>query len=140
MQSSHRTLRFAASPGGFEQGFIDVRAALDEGAVGGRARHNAELVFEEVVSNVIRHGSDDGRAHHIDVSLAFEANAIVLTFDDDGPAFDPLQHPNPSLPRSLAEAHTGGLGIFLVRKAASELRYERTPDEKNRLVVTIASI
>lgn len=133
-------MHFAASPDGFEQGFIDVRAALDDGAVGARARYNAELVFEEVVSNVIRHGSGQGRAHYIDVSLAFEANAIVLTFDDDGPAFDPLQYPSPTLPKSLAEAPPGGLGIFLVRKAATALRYERTPDQKNRLVVTIASI
>ncbi len=139
MPISQRSLRFAATPAGFEQAFAEVRSALDDGHVLGRARYNVELVFEEIVSNVVRHSASDARAHHVDLSLTFEAAGIVLTITDDGPAFDPLQHPAPTLPTSLAEAPTGGLGIFLVRKAATRLHYERTPDQKNQLTVTIAN-
>src|SRR5262249_17471967 len=107
--------------------------------VRGRARYNAELVFEEVVSNVVRHGNVDGRMHQIDVSLACESREIVLTFEDDGQAFDPLDRPMPILPKSLEEARLGGLGILLMRKASTCLHYERTSDQKNRLTVTIAA-
>jgi anti-sigma regulatory factor (Ser/Thr protein kinase) len=138
MQSSHRTWHFLATPAGFEQASADVRTALDECGVRGRARHNVELVFEEVVSNVVRHGSDDGRTAHIDLSLACETAEVVLTFDDDGRPYDPLQRPDPTLPTSLEDAPLGGLGIFLVRKASRDLHYERI-DDKNRLTVTIAN-
>ncbi len=133
----HHTLRFGATSAGFERAAVEFRAALDVCGARGRALHNAELVFEEIVSNVIRHGG----AHALDVSLAEEPNgdAIVLTFDDDGPPFDPLERAMPPLPTSIEEAPLGGLGLLLVRRASSRLRYERTPDRKNRLIVAIAS-
>jgi anti-sigma regulatory factor (Ser/Thr protein kinase) len=128
-------LRVAATRANFEQASAEARAALDAFGVRGRARYNAELVFEEVVSNVIRHG----HASEIEVSLACEpaAHALVLTFEDAGPPFDPLQQPLPTLPKSIEEAPLGGLGILMVRKASSHLQYERTPAQTNRLTVTI---
>jgi anti-sigma regulatory factor (Ser/Thr protein kinase) len=136
MQTIFRLLRFPSQPEGFERAAADVRAALDQAGVAGRARGRAELVFEEVVSNVLRHGA----ARHIDVSVASGDNALVLSFEDDGPPFDPLQQPGPVLPKSVEEANVGGLGLFLVRQVATTLRYDRTRDAKNRLIVTIALI
>jgi anti-sigma regulatory factor (Ser/Thr protein kinase) len=140
----HHVLRFSASLADFERASAALREALDACALHGGGRHNAELIFEEVVSNVIRHGhtaDDGGRTPQIDLSIACEsdANAIVLIFEDDGPPFDPLERPLPTLPKTLADAPLGGLGLLLVRKASSGLRYERTPDQKNRLTVTIAT-
>ncbi len=128
-------LRFAATRARFEQASAEARAALDACGIRGTARYNAELVFEEVVSNVIRHG----HAPEIEFSLACEpaADTIILTFEDAGPPFDPLSQPLPTLPKSLEEAPLGGLGLLLVRKAASSVQYERTPAHTNRLIVTI---
>jgi anti-sigma regulatory factor (Ser/Thr protein kinase) len=130
-------LRFAATMASFEQASADARAALDACDVSGPARHNAELVFEEIVSNVIRHG----HAPEVEVSLTPhpDSHTIVLTFEDAGPPFDPLEQPTPTLPKSLDEARLGGLGLLLVRKASTGLHYERTPAETNRLTVTIAT-
>jgi anti-sigma regulatory factor (Ser/Thr protein kinase) len=139
MQTGTHILRFSASPADFEQAFADLRAVLEACGVCPRARNNAELVFEEVVSNVIRHGSIDGRTHQIELSLTCDAREILLTFEDDGEAFDPLDRPMPILPKSLEEARLGGLGILLMRKASTGLHYERTSDQKNRLIVTIAA-
>jgi anti-sigma regulatory factor (Ser/Thr protein kinase) len=134
MQTIPRILRFPSRPENLERAAADVRATLDQAGVRGRARGRAELVFEEVVSNVVRHGS----AGHIDVSVASDDDSLVLSFEDDGPPFDPLQHSDPVLPKAVEEANVGGLGLFLVRKVATALRYERTRDAKNRLIVTIA--
>jgi serine/threonine-protein kinase RsbW len=136
---THRhILRFAAARASFEQASVDARAALDACGVRGPARYNAELVFEEVVSNVIRHG----HAAEIEFSLTCEpaTHVIVLTFEDAGPPFDPLAQPLPTLPKSLAEAPLGGLGLLLVRKAATHLQYERTSTQTNRLTVTISTV
>jgi serine/threonine-protein kinase RsbW len=138
----HHVLRFSPNLVDFERASTELRAALDACGVRGGGRYNAELIFEEVVSNVIRHGHDaDGRRpQQIGVSLACDSptNAIVLTFEDDGPPFNPLERPLPALPKTIDEAPLGGLGLLLLRKASSGLHYERTADQKNRLTVTIA--
>jgi anti-sigma regulatory factor (Ser/Thr protein kinase) len=139
VETQRHVLRFAATRASFEQASADARRALDACGVQGRARYNAELVFEEVVSNVIRHG----HAPEIELSLSLicepAADAIVMTFEDAGPPFDPLAQPLPTLPKTLEEAPLGGLGLLLVRKASCRLHYERTPAQTNRLTVTISA-
>jgi serine/threonine-protein kinase RsbW len=136
--NTHQLLRFPATREAFDPAFSDFRAALAADGVRGRPRHHAELVFEEVVSNIIRHGTSDGGVHQIEVSLARAGDVLVLTFDDDGVLFNPLEREDPVLPSSIDEATLGGLGVLLVRKSATRLHYERTPDQRNRLEVTIS--
>jgi anti-sigma regulatory factor (Ser/Thr protein kinase) len=40
---------------------------------------------------------------------------------------------------SIDDASIGGRGLVLLRKAAERLEYERTPDHRNRLTVTVAA-
>lgn len=122
---------------GFVRGAGEVRTALDDCRVIGRARYWVELVFEEVVTNIVRHGYADRRPHEIGVTLRCAAGSVVLQIEDDGRPFDPLQRPEPTRPASIEDATPGGLGIPLVRKAATAIQYERTPDGKNRLTVTL---
>jgi anti-sigma regulatory factor (Ser/Thr protein kinase) len=136
----HHILRFPAQRDAFEQAFTELRRALDTCHVPARAHFHAELAFEEVVSNIIRHGCNDGCPHHIDLSLACHADRIVITFDDDGLPFNPLERATPTLPKTLEEAPLGGLGLLLLRKTSTQLQYERLADHKNRLIVTIATI
>ena len=136
----HDSLKVAATRAGFERGAGEFRTVLDAAGVTGRPRYHSELVFEEVILNTIRHGyHDDGAGRAIDVSIACRPEAIVMTFEDDAPAFDPRERPDPVLPKSLDEAREGGLGLMLVRKLASDVQYERTSDSHNRLTVTIAA-
>jgi serine/threonine-protein kinase RsbW len=139
MPTSRHSQRFPATMSAFEDASVTLRRVFDDCGVHGASRYRAELVFEEIVSNVIRHGHGDGRAHHIDVAFECTDEELVLTFEDDGPAFDPRQHPDPVRPISIEDTPIGGLGIFLVRKSAARLYYERTPDQKNRLIVAIAT-
>jgi len=138
MQTGHSVLRVSGTLAGFEQAAAELRVLLDQFQLAGRARYRAELVFEEVATNVIRHGRIEGAPVELDVSVAFSGDSLVLTFEDNGRPFDPLQRPDPPKPTSIADARLGGLGIPLVRKSAREVRYERTPDNRNRLTVTMA--
>lgn len=135
----HDTFTVAATRAGFERGAHQFRTLLDACGVTGSPRYNSELVFEEVVLNTIRHGyHDDGNGRAIRISVHIRPDAIVVTFEDDAPAFDPGEQPSPVLPESLEEAREGGLGLFLVRKLARDVQYERTSD-RNRLTVTIGT-
>ena len=100
------------------RGLAELGAALDAAGIGPRARYQAELVFEEIVTNVVRYGYDDQELHLVDVAVSLTDDDVVMVVSDDGRPFNPLERAEPELPHTLAEAPIGGLGIMLVRKAA----------------------
>lgn len=87
--------------------------------------HRFDLCVTELVTNVIDHGYADGPPGTVRVRCWFQPDQIIIRIDDDGTPFDPTSHVLPELPRSLAEATTGGRGIRLVRYHADEIRYQR---------------
>lgn len=131
-------LTFPATRAGFADAFVRFRQALDGQDLSAKARYRSELAFEEVVSNVIRHGYTDHKDHEIRVIIESTEDTLIVTFEDDGVSFDPgSQHPSNTRPTSLEETQIGGRGLLLVRAAARRVDYERTADQHNRLTVTI---
>ena len=120
----------------FARGAAELSSLLIRAGVGERPRFNAELVFEELVTNVIRYG-DAGGDPLVEVTVRVTPEQVVLVICDRGSPFDPLARPDPTPPGSLAEATVGGLGIMLARKAASSLAYERS-DGRNRVQAVIS--
>jgi serine/threonine-protein kinase RsbW len=130
-------LTFPATRAGFARAFDDLLRRLDGHSLGRRTRYNCELVFEEVVTNVIRHGYRDTREHEIEVSVEFPGESVVMRFEDDGVPFDPSQYQSVSPSGTILDASVGGRGLPLLRGAAQRLEYERTSRDRNRLTVTI---
>jgi len=127
-------MRFSATPEGFERAFTALRGALDGQALGAAPRYNVELVFEEIVANILRHGARDGHRLDVLVTLELGADSISLTFDDDGVPFDPR---TPAHPSRRSRRGQGGFGLLLVQRVAGSLTYLRTPEGRNRLTVTL---
>jgi len=136
---AERTLSFPATFEAYADAAEELRSMLDERALDERTRYRVELVFEELVTNVIRHSSSRHVSPSIEARVAFEIDHIVLTLEDDGRPFDPRQYEIAALPKSLEEASIGGLGIMLVRNACDQIEYERTREERNHLTVKIAA-
>jgi serine/threonine-protein kinase RsbW len=130
-------LTFPGTLAGFERAFDDLRRTLDGHPLGRGTRYNCELVFDEVVTNIIRHGYRDNREHEIAVSLEFPGEGVVMRFEDDGVPFDPAEYRPVAPSVSILDVPVGGRGLLLLRSAASRLEYERTPRDRNRLTVTI---
>ena len=129
---------FPNSLAGLQQGLDALKIWLTSNNVGQTAEDRAFLVFEEIVTNIIRYGFDDSAEHKIDVTFARNDGELTLVFDDAGRPFDPRKVPAPDLHRPLANAPIGGRGIYLVRKTAKRIDYERTPKGHNRLTVVVA--
>jgi serine/threonine-protein kinase RsbW len=136
MQTGH-VLTFPGTRAGFADAFDDLRRTLDGHPLGFGTRYNCELVFEEVVSNIIRHGYRDDRDHEIEVSLEFAGPGIVMRFEDDGLPFDPAEYQPVAPSGSIDDLKPGGRGLLLLRSAARRLQYERTSKDRNRLTVTV---
>lgn len=132
-------LRFPATFAAYARAASELRRALADGGVAERPRYNAELVFEEIVSNIIRHGCSNHVQCAIEFTLGLREDELVLSFKDNGQPFDPRAYTPAASPKSLDDAGRGGLGLLLVRNAASHVDYERTHQNKNRITVRIAA-
>jgi serine/threonine-protein kinase RsbW len=130
-------VRFGATLEDFGRAFDRLRRALDAHQIGGAGRYNIELVFEEIVANILRYGATDGRRPDVRVTLELSPESFSLTFDDDGVAFDPRTRGDVPPKARLGE---GGFGLMLVHRIASSLSYLRTPEGRNRLTVTLPRV
>jgi serine/threonine-protein kinase RsbW len=117
-----------------EHAAVALRELLDARHVDGDPRYNVELAFEEVAANIVRHGSPEG---DVEVAIDLGDDEIVMTFEDDGVAFDPREQPAPATPTSIDDAQVGGLGIVLLRTISTRMDYARTPQGRNVLTIAI---
>jgi len=109
-------------------------------------RHRLEVIFEELVSNTIRHGFTRHSRQSIHVRIEPRPGLVEFTFEDDGAPFNPLDAQVPQRFSTIETARIGGLGIPLVTRLSAHLRYERLPQRAddadfapcNRLVVGVA--
>lgn len=111
-----------------------VAAFLEQGDCDPRTILRAELLFEEVVLNALRHGG----APDVAVTAAPAEGAVELLFEDHGQAFDPVTAPLPETSTDLATSRIGGRGLLLLRRMARTMEYERTGDGRNRLRLVVA--
>jgi anti-sigma regulatory factor (Ser/Thr protein kinase) len=83
------------------------------------------LVLDELVLNIIRHGYDDDAEHEIQVTLTFDDPDLTIRVEDDARPFNPLEAPPPDLDLPLEERPIGGLGIHIVRTVMDAVEYQR---------------
>jgi len=133
METEH-VLRFPATTQGFHDAVTALRVILDARPLPARHRHDIEIVFDEVVTNIVNHGRPSGS---VDAVIRF-GKETILTFEDEGAAFDPRAQPVPPPARRRSDLRIGGLGIVIVRELCARVDYERTPEERNRLTLRIA--
>lgn len=131
-------LRFPATFDAYARASAELREAIRTHGLRPGPSYKVDLVFEEIVSNIVRHGCPRDASCTIELAVEFRASDIVLSFRDDGRPFDPRDYAVPDVPLKLEDAGHGGLGLLLVRKASSQIDYERTAD-LNRLTITIAT-
>jgi anti-sigma regulatory factor (Ser/Thr protein kinase) len=99
-----------------------------------QVRCAVDLVLEEVVLNVIKHGCGGRDDQSLTVEIGVEGDELIVSFEDSCPAFDPLQHPPPDVSIPLEQRGVGGLGIHLLRQVMDRVNYSRV-EGKNRLVL-----
>ena len=114
-----------------------VAAALDAFCVAERVPAEVawrlQVALDEIVANIVSHGSLAGSRGALDVWFRREGTIVEVTVADDGPPFDPLARPAPDLQGSLEAREPGGLGIALVRALMDEVCYAR--EGRNRLTL-----
>ena len=92
------------------------------------------LIIEEIFTNIVNHAWSDPGEHSIFFRLSASKETAKMEFHDDGQPFDPTEADTPDIHASVEDRPIGGLGLHLVREAASEMFYQRL-EEQNQLIV-----
>lgn len=118
-----------------EDGRAALLSYLADFGLDAMVTNRIEVILEELVSNVVRHGKDAD-------SLSIEAEccdgAVRLAIEDNGTAFNPLDVVEPAPFDTVEQAPLGRQGIPLIRRLTRSVRYDRTAS-CNRISAVIAA-
>jgi anti-sigma regulatory factor (Ser/Thr protein kinase) len=84
-----------------------------------------DLVLTELISNIISYAYPIECDSKIEIKCRYWQDNIEIEIEDSGSPFNPLAAPDLVLPKTLADADIGGLGIHLVRHYIDEGNYQR---------------
>lgn len=98
--------------------FVDDK--LSKLNISSSIRNKVEIAVDEIFSNIQKYGE----ANKATISFKFENDKLAISFIDDGYPFDPLAKEDPNITLKASERKIGGLGIFLVKKLSSLIKYE----------------
>ena len=133
MAAHEAVVRLPATMSGLAEAGEALRAFLDTIELDPSRRYQVELTFDEIAGNIVRHGQP---VSAVELLIAIDETEALLTFDDDGVAFDPRTH-DTRPPAPSEDVQIGGLGLVLVKTYASRIEYERTRQHHNRLTLAI---
>ena len=91
---------------------------LDKGA-----SQAAELVLDELLSNIMRHGHTADGGQRITLDLDVCEGSLHIRISDGGIPFNPFDRPPPNLDLPIDQREPGGLGIHLVRHFMDDYSY-----------------
>jgi len=106
----------------------------DQYEVSPKVTRRMVLAIDEALANIIEHAQLKEGAEEIELCLEVMEDRIVAEIADRGIPFDPsprFTEPNPRLyPRR-------GFGLYLIHMIADSITYERTPEGRNILTLTM---
>ena len=88
-------------------------------------RRKMNLVFDELLNNIISYAYEDDGEHAIEVRVSLATDRLVVSVTDDGRAVNPFAEEAPDTGMTLEDRPMGGLGVHLVRRLMDNATYER---------------
>lgn len=138
-KNSHRELSVPADTSYLSQ----VRSAVIE--VMGKSMFSpvkanlVALAVDEAVANIMEHAYENkarltpGVSQDVQVILDATPERLSVIIRDSGVAFDPRRVPEVDVREHVRQGHTGGLGIFLMRRIMDEIHYTYKQGVHNEL-------
>jgi anti-sigma regulatory factor (Ser/Thr protein kinase) len=94
------------------------------------ARWRVQVVLDEILSNIVRHGYRGGEGT-IGLTFSHDARTVTVQVVDTAPPFDPSQAPAPDTTSPLDARRPGGLGVRFAESLLDGLSYERRGKENH---------
>ena len=110
-----------------------VGSACEASALPRALRLRIELVVEELVANTLAHGyREAAEGKHIWMRVSTDPDGVSLSYQDEGPPFNPLAAGPDSAERAVRSGRPGGVGGAIIGALPVEARYARI-DGRNAL-------
>ena len=87
------------------------------------------LTIEELSTNIIQFGFNDGRQHYISIKIALFNKDIYIRLRDDATSYNPFEEPD------KPDTEMDYLGVSIVRAKAKTFTYNRTLVFNNLLII-----
>ena len=89
-----------------------------------KAQMQIDIAIDELFGNIAHYAynPDVGEAT-VRVEVQEDPMAVIITFIDNGVAYDPLKQADPDTSLSAEARQIGGLGIFMVKKSMDKISY-----------------
>ena len=94
-----------------------------------KLRRTADLVLEELFTNIVKYGRASDTLVSIDIRRLGRGVRVTIT-DSDAEYFDPQRAPQPDVGAPLERREPGGLGLHLVRELVDALEYRYAREER----------
>lgn len=90
-----------------------------------KAQTQIDIAIDELFGNIAHYAYNPkvGPAT-VRVDVVQDPLSVVVTFIDNGTAYDPLARRDPNVALPADEREIGGLGIYMVKKSMDEIAYE----------------
>lgn len=90
-----------------------------------KAQMQINIAIDELFGNIAHYAyNPEVGPATVRVDVLQEPLSVVVTFIDNGVAYDPLAKEDPDVALSAEERQIGGLGIYMVKKSMDEISYE----------------
>ena len=107
----------------------------EENHISTSVRRKLNLVFDELLNNIISYAYDDDKEHHIGVEVELTRKKLTISITDDGLPFNPFAGKTPDITIGLEDRKIGGLGIHLVRSLMDKAKYLRRVDKNMVMLI-----
>lgn len=90
-----------------------------------KAQMQIDIAIDELFGNIAHYAySPKTGSATVHIDVLEDPLSVVVTFIDNGKAYDPLARKDPDVGLTAEEREIGGLGIYMVKKSMDEISYE----------------
>lgn len=90
-----------------------------------KAQMQIDIAIDELFGNIAHYAyNPEVGSATVRVEVLEDPLSVVITFIDNGVAYDPLTKDDPDITLSAEEREIGGLGIYMVKKTMDDISYE----------------
>jgi anti-sigma regulatory factor (Ser/Thr protein kinase) len=132
-KAAYKELKVRALVGELDRLQEWLEGILEEEHCTMKACSQLSVVAEELFVNIARYAYRDGSGTAV-VRVEMRGPVLTMSFEDEGVAFNPLDHPMPDTGADIDEQKIGGWGIYMTRKWMDKVAYERV-DNKNLFTI-----
>ena len=123
-----------AVPENYKPFYTWLHGVCDEWKLNDDLKNKLDMCSEEIFANITFYAYPSSNGT-IEIKMNNTGSSVVMEYIDNGTEYNPLEKPDPDITLPPEERPLGGLGIFMVRQMADDIRYIREEDT-NRLIVT----